>query len=48
MRFNQSILEALRNAELSCELVRTSGLEDRMVVPAAKITGFRFSSGTEF
>ncbi|HTV74735.1 MAG TPA: TldD/PmbA family protein [Candidatus Acidoferrales bacterium] len=48
MRFNQSIFEALRNAEFSCEPVRTNGFDGEMVVPTAKITGFRFSSGTEF
>jgi predicted Zn-dependent protease len=48
MRFNQSILEALRNAEFSCELARAGGYVFGMVVPTAKVTGFRFSSGTEF
>ncbi len=48
MRFNQSILEALRQVELSSELSRTGRYADAMVVPAAKIEAFRFTSGTEF
>ena len=48
MRFNQSILEALRNCELSSEQVRTGSYAYSTVVPAAKIEGFRFSSGTTF
>ncbi len=48
MRFNQSILEALRQAEFSCELSRTGRYTYGMVVPAVKIAGFRFTSGTEF
>jgi PmbA protein len=44
MRFNESILGALARCELGREQVRS----DAHVVPAAKIEGFHFSSGTEF
>lgn len=48
MRFNHSIIEALRNCEFGNALQRTGGYSYSVVVPAAKITGFTFSSGTEF
>lgn len=48
MRFNQSIIEALRRCEFSNALHRTGGYSYSLVVPAAKIDGFTFSSGTEF
>lgn len=48
LRFNQSILEALRNAEFSREAVRTGGYFYSLVAPAAKIEGFEFSSVTAF
>ncbi|HEY9180750.1 MAG TPA: TldD/PmbA family protein [Candidatus Baltobacteraceae bacterium] len=48
MRFNQSIIEALQHCELSNALARTGGYSYSLVVPAAKIDGFTFSSGTEF
>ena len=48
MRFNQSILEALAAAEFSSDQVRTGGYAYAMVVPAAKMHGFRFTSATEF
>lgn len=48
MRFNQSIIEALRRCEFSNALRRTGGYSYSLVVPAAKIEGFTFSSGTEF
>jgi len=48
MRFNQSILEALRHCEFSNEQVRTGSYSYSNVVPAAKIEGFRFSSATDF
>lgn len=48
MRFNQSILEALNNCEFGNALHRTGGYSYSVVVPAAKINGFTFSSGTEF
>jgi len=48
MRFNQSILEALRHCEFSSEQMRTGSYSYSNVVPAAKIEGFRFSSGTDF
>jgi PmbA protein len=44
MRFNESILGALDRCELSSELVRS----ESHVLPAAKIDGFHFTSGTEF
>lgn len=48
MRFNQSIIEALRRCQFSNALHRTGGYAYSLVVPAAKIDGFTFSSGTEF
>lgn len=48
MRFNQSILEALRHCEFSNALHRTGGYSYSLVVPAAKIDGFHFTSGTDF
>lgn len=48
MRFNQSILEALRHCTLSSEQRRTGGYGYGMVVPAARIEGFSFTSATEF
>jgi predicted Zn-dependent protease len=48
LRFNQSILEALNCAEFSREQTRTGGYAYSLVVPAAKIEGFRFSSVTAF
>jgi predicted Zn-dependent protease len=48
LRFNQSILEALRGAEFSRERVRTGGYSYALVVPTSKIEGFRFSSVTAF
>ena len=48
MRFNQSIVEALKNCEFSNALHRTGGYSYGLVVPAAKIAKFTFSSGTEF
>jgi len=44
MRFNESIIGALGRCELAKELVRS----ENHVVPACKIEGFRFSSGTTF
>ncbi|MBV8332847.1 MAG: TldD/PmbA family protein [Candidatus Eremiobacteraeota bacterium] len=48
LRFNQSILEALRNCELSSEQKRTGQYHDSPVAPAVKIDKFHFTSGTEF
>lgn len=48
MRFNQSIIDALRRCEFANALHRTGGYSYSLVVPAAKIEGFTFSSGTEF
>lgn len=48
MRFNHSVIEALKNCEFSSELRRTGGYAYSCVVPSAKIRGFAFSSGTAF
>lgn len=48
MRFNQSILDALRHASFSSEQRRTANYGYGMVVPAARIDGFSFTSATEF
>jgi PmbA protein len=48
MRFNASILELLRRCEFSSEQRRTCGYDYSIVVPAAKIDGFTFTSVTEF
>ncbi len=48
LRFNQSILEALRSCELSREQARTASYSYSLVVPAVKIDGFNFTSATEF
>jgi len=48
-RFNQSILEMLRNAEMMGPAVRATGEEAfEMVVPAMKIRDFHFSEVTKF
>jgi predicted Zn-dependent protease len=48
-RFNQSILEMLRNVELLGPAVRASGEEAfEMVVPAMKVRNFHFSEVTKF
>ena len=48
-RFNQSILEMLRNVELMGPAVRATGEESfEMVVPAMKIRDFHFSEVTRF
>jgi predicted Zn-dependent protease len=44
MRFNESILGALGRCELAKDLVRS----ESHVLPACRIEGFRFSSGTTF
>jgi predicted Zn-dependent protease len=44
MRFNESIVGALGRCQLASKLVRS----ESHVLPAAKIEGFHFSSGTEF
>lgn len=44
MRFNETIIGALSR----CELASTQVRSESHVLPAAKIEGFRFSSGTEF
>jgi PmbA protein len=48
MRFNQSIVSALEHVEFSNSLHRTGSYSYSLVVPAAKIEGFTFSSGTSF
>ena len=48
LRFNQSILEALRHCTFSSEQKRSAGYSYSMVVPTAKIENFRFTSTTEF
>jgi len=48
-RFNQSILEMLRNVEMMSPAVRATGEEAfEMVVPAMKIRNFHFSEVTKF
>jgi len=48
-RFNQSILEMLRNVELLGPVVRATGEEAfEMVVPAMKVRDFHFSEVTKF
>jgi PmbA protein len=48
-RFNQSILEALRNVEMLSPAIRASGEEAfEMVMPAMKIRDFNFSEVTKF
>ena len=48
-RFNQSILEMLRNVELLGPAVRATGEEAfEMVVPAMKVSNFHFSEVTKF
>ncbi|HTQ62975.1 MAG TPA: TldD/PmbA family protein [Candidatus Solibacter sp.] len=48
-RFNQSILEMLRNVELLGPAVRATGEEAfEMVVPAMKVRNFHFSEVTKF
>jgi len=44
MRFNESIIGALGRCELASGLARSEG----HILPAARIEGFHFSSGTEF
>jgi predicted Zn-dependent protease len=49
MRFNQSVVELLRNVEALSPSVRASGEEAfDMVVPAMKVNGFNFSDVTKF
>ena len=48
MRFNQSIITALGKCEFSNAQQRTGDYWFSLVVPAAKIEGFTFSSGTQF
>ncbi len=48
MRFNQSLLEALRHCEFARELRRTGGYSYSLVVPTVKVENFCFSSGTDF
>jgi PmbA protein len=48
MRFNVSILDLLRHCEFSAEQRRTGNYHYALVVPSAKISGFTFTSVTEF
>ncbi|MBV8148445.1 MAG: TldD/PmbA family protein [Candidatus Eremiobacteraeota bacterium] len=48
MRFNQSILDALRACEFTSEQKRSGQYHYSLVAPAAKIDNFHFTSGTEF
>jgi PmbA protein len=48
MRFNHSILDALNNCEFANSLRRTGSYSYSVVVPAAKIERFHFTSGTDF
>jgi PmbA protein len=48
MRFNQSILEALRHCTLASEQRRSAAYDYDVVAPAARIDGFTFTSATEF
>src|SRR5260370_30134118 len=48
-RFNQSIIEMLKNVELMGPAVRATGEEAfEMIVPAMKVRDFRFSEVTKF
>jgi PmbA protein len=48
-RFNQSLIEMLKNVELMSPAVRATGEEaSEMVVPAMKVGGFHFSEVTKF
>lgn len=48
-RFNQSVLEMLRNVEMMSPAVRSTGEEAfEMVVPAMKVNGFHFTEVTKF
>ncbi len=48
MRFNVSILELLQHCEFSDKQVRTGNYHYSLVVPTTKISGFSFTSVTEF
>jgi len=49
LRFNQGILEMLRNVELMGPSVRAAGEESfEMVVPPMKIRNFHFTEVTKF
>ncbi|HKE36210.1 MAG TPA: metallopeptidase TldD-related protein, partial [Candidatus Baltobacteraceae bacterium] len=48
LRFNQSILDCLRQCEFSNEQQRTGSYHYALVAPAVKIQNFHFTSTTEF
>jgi predicted Zn-dependent protease len=49
LRFNQSIVEMLRQVEMLGQPLRTAGEESfEMVVPAMKVREFNFSSLTKY
>jgi len=48
-RFNQSLIEILKNVELMSPSVRATGEESfEMLVPAMKVRDFHFSEATKF
>jgi predicted Zn-dependent protease len=48
MRFNVGILDLLQHCEFSDTQVRTGSYHYSLVVPTVKISGFAFTSVTEF
>jgi predicted Zn-dependent protease len=48
MRFNESIVNALRDCELSDTQVRTGGYRYSLVTPAVKFSHFRFASASPY
>jgi predicted Zn-dependent protease len=48
LRFNQSIVEALKHCEFADQQARTGGYAYSLVAPATKIERFTFTSTTEF
>jgi predicted Zn-dependent protease len=48
MRFNASIVDALRDCELADTLVRTGGYSYSLVCPAVKFNRFRFASASPY
>jgi len=48
MRFNQSIVEALRSIAFANDATRTGGYSYSLVTPTVKIENFTFTSGTDF
>jgi predicted Zn-dependent protease len=48
MRFNQSILEMLGEAEIASGPARTASFNYSLVTPGAKVAEFQFTSTTDF